>query len=42
MSTDNLYPTPSENALTRLQEGYVRYQIDIQKNLYVNCTSDHD
>ena len=29
MSTDNLYLTPFENALTRLQEGYVRYQKDI-------------
>ncbi len=29
MSTDNLYLTPFENALGRLQEGYVRYQKDI-------------
>jgi len=29
MSTDNLYLTPLENALARLQEGYVRYQKDI-------------
>jgi len=29
MSTDNIYLTPFENVLTRLQEGYVRYQKDI-------------
>ena len=29
MSTDNIYLTPFENVLTRLQEGYVWYQKDI-------------